>query len=299
MEEVQTRFREGVLSHLEQLEALSRNLAVKQDGTRRQHDALEKMRDTIYRLRNQRDELKTKVKLQKAELHALTAQEDVSQGVVHTADHTQQALLEMRLEEVKAMLKVYWLTGISGKLTKKGVCICISTAFEGTYLDSYYLDVVLHPNLRIGHNSVPVFIPLEQIARTHLQEDLKRFLFVLFEHLNAYAGRKYQADQLQVLPEAIISGSPQRNSLCTVLTFQYDFKLEGCAFRFRAKLLYGDVTRCLPTEAIITCKESESFLQEKISAHSILFRQKPLHKALEFCRSEGETLNQTSASVAE
>lgn len=88
--------------------------------------------------------------------------------------------------------------GISGKLTKRGVCFCISTAYEGTYLHSYYLDVLTKPEVQIQRHSVPTFIPLEQIARRHLQTDIRRFLAVLSDHLNAYAGRRYQADQLQV-----------------------------------------------------------------------------------------------------
>lgn len=88
--------------------------------------------------------------------------------------------------------------GISGKLTKRGVCFSISTAYEGTYLDSYYLDLLTKPAVRIHRHSVPIFIPLEQISKRYLQTDIRRFLSVLSDHLNAYAGRKYQADQLQV-----------------------------------------------------------------------------------------------------
>lgn len=78
------------------------------------------------------------------------------------------------------------------------MCFCITTAFEGTYLQSYYLDVLTRPEVRIQCHSVPIFIPLEQIARKHLQTDMRRFLVVLFDHLNAYDGRRYQVDQLQV-----------------------------------------------------------------------------------------------------
>lgn len=76
--------------------------------------------------------------------------------------------------------------------------MCISTAFEGNLLDSYFVDLVIEKPLRIHHHSVPVVIPLEKIAAAHLQTDVQRFLFRLWEYLNAYAGRKYQADQLEV-----------------------------------------------------------------------------------------------------
>lgn len=93
--------------------------------------------------------------------------------------------------------------GFSGKLSKQGVCFCISTAYEGTYLDSYYLDLLTEPQVRIHRHSIPIFIPLEQIAKKYLQTDIRRFLSVLSDHLNAYVGRRYQADQLQV-PVAVM-----------------------------------------------------------------------------------------------
>lgn len=88
--------------------------------------------------------------------------------------------------------------GISGKLTSRGVCVCISTAFEGNLLDSYFVDLVMEKPLWIHHHSVPVFIPLEEISAKYLQTNTRHFLFVLWEYLNAYSGRKYQADRLQV-----------------------------------------------------------------------------------------------------
>jgi centromere protein O len=61
------------------------------------------------------------------------------------------------------------------------------------------VDLVIEKPLWIHHHSIPAFIPLERIAAEHLQTDVQRFLFSLCEHLNAYSGRKYQADRLQVL----------------------------------------------------------------------------------------------------
>lgn len=81
---------------------------------------------------------------------------------------------------------------------------CISTAYEGTYLDSYYVDLLTKSEVQIYRHSVPAFIPLERIAKQYLQTDIRRFLSVLSDHLNAYVGRRYQADQLQVSVAAAI-----------------------------------------------------------------------------------------------
>uniref|UniRef100_A0A8C5PFV8 Centromere protein O n=1 Tax=Leptobrachium leishanense TaxID=445787 RepID=A0A8C5PFV8_9ANUR len=188
--------------------------------------------------------------------------------------------------------------GISGKLTRRGACICISTAFEGKYLDSYYLDLVLGSNPRIERHSIPAFIPLDQIANTHLQADLKKFLVLLFQHLNAYAGRKYQAEQLQALPLIATPGTLQKNSLYTLLTFEYNLDVEGADVCFCAKVLYGDLTRVLPTEVHITCKDPAQSLTDTISSHSKLFYKKPLHQALDYLKSANETLVHTSASLS-
>lgn len=89
-------------------------------------------------------------------------------------------------------------SGLSGKLTSRGVCVSISTAFEGNLLDSYFVDIVIQKPLWIHHHSIPVFIPLEEISAKYLQTNIQHFLFSLSEYLNAYSGRKYQADRLQV-----------------------------------------------------------------------------------------------------
>lgn len=78
------------------------------------------------------------------------------------------------------------------------MCFCLSTAYEGTYLGSYHLDLLIKPQVQIHRHSVPIFIPLEHIAKQYLQTDIRRFLVVLSDHLNAYTARRYQAEQLQV-----------------------------------------------------------------------------------------------------
>ncbi|OCT81448.1 centromere protein O [Xenopus laevis] len=297
MEEAQNLFREGVLSHLEQLETLSHNLAVKQERQRQERNSLKENRELVLELRKKRDELKAKIEQHKAEIQAFSGQAEAAEDHGNVAGSSQQALLEMRLEELKGKLEMYWLTGISGKRTKKGVCVRLSTAFEGAYLDSYHLDIVLKPSVRIASHSVPPFIPLEQFTQQHLQTDLKKFLSVLFGHLNAYAGRKYQFQQLQTFPGSFVSDARQGNSLHTILTFEYNLKLEKETFCLRAKLIYGGATSSLPTEAVITCEDNRPSVQEKISSHSSLFCHNPLHKALDFISSEEQTLNRTSASL--
>ncbi|NXT79079.1 CENPO protein, partial [Zapornia atra] len=181
----------GVFSHLEMLEAQAHEAAVKEEEKKQQEEKLARLKARVQELRLQRDELQAKVDLQQKGQH--------EKGAVLSdpAQPSAQAALEWKIRSVQAMLQMFYLTGISGKLTKKGVCFCISTAFEGTYLDSYYLELLMKPEVRIHHHSIPTFIPLEQITKKYLETDIRRFLAVLSDHLNAYVGRRYQAEQLQ------------------------------------------------------------------------------------------------------
>ncbi|KGL81660.1 Centromere protein O, partial [Tinamus guttatus] len=201
-----------------------------------------------------------------------------------------QAILERKMRSVQDLLQLFYLTGLSGKQTKHGVCFCISTAFEGTYLDSFHLDLATKPRVQIRRHSVPVFIPLEQLARKHLQTDIRRFLSALSDHLNAYVGRRYQADQLQERFSGHLEGTLQRNSLCNVLVFRYNTSGQEETFPFSARLLYGDPCRSLPTEAVVSCAPgAAASLAERTAAHSDAFRRLPLHRALEVLSSPRES----------
>ncbi|NXX43774.1 CENPO protein, partial [Tricholaema leucomelas] len=266
----------GVFTHLEKLEAQAHEAGRRQEERQQQEEKLASLKERVEELRMQRDELRAKVDLQHKK-------QSGKEGIVSdAAEPSAGAVLEWKIRSIKGMLQIFYLTGISGKLTKRGVCFSISTAYEGTYLGSYYLDLLTKPAVRIHRHSLPIFIPLEQISRRYLQTDIRRFLSVLSDHLNAYAGRKYQADQLQEHFSDQLEGSLQRNSLCNLLVFNYKMPSEGKTFPFSARLIYRDLCCSLPTEVIVSCtvKAPES-LEETAAAHSELFRHTALHKA--FC----------------
>ncbi|XP_053105271.1 centromere protein O [Hemicordylus capensis] len=274
--------RQGVLSHLENLEAHAHKAGLKQGETREHQENAVRLKMRIQELRCQRDELRAKLNMCRSQLARSKNTTKSGPQTSQATETSKQALLEWKMENVKGLLRVFHLTGLSGKLTKQGACLCISTAFEGTYLDSYYLDLLLQQPVRIQHHSVPAFIPLEQIAQKYLQADIKRFCSVLSDHLNAFAGRKFQADQLQEGFAAFLEGPLQGNSLYNLLEFNYSLEGEGRTFLFTAKLVYGDPVRILPTEATVTCKETDdapAAVSEIAAAHMAFFREKPLHEA--------------------
>lgn len=269
----------GVLSHLENLEDCAHKAGLKQGEIREHQENVARLKERIQELKHQRDELKTKLDV------CRTLPEECKDTTKHgpqTFPDTEirsQVLSEWKIANLKGLLQVFHLTGLTGKLTQYGACLCISTAFEGTYLDSYYLDLILQQPVRIQRHSIPAFIPLEKIAHENLQTDLARFLSLLSDHLNAFAGRKFQADQLLERFGAFLEGPLQGNSLYNTLEFSYS--MEGKkTFPFTAKLTYGDLVCTLPTEVTVTCKDDALASEAEMAAvHLALFREKPLHKA--------------------
>ncbi|NXO75479.1 CENPO protein, partial [Sitta europaea] len=53
------------------------------------------------------------------------------------------------------------------------------------------------PEFRLRRHSIPPFIPLERLSREFLPQKPREFLGILFQHLNAFVGRRQQLRQLQ------------------------------------------------------------------------------------------------------
>ncbi|XP_032072288.1 centromere protein O [Thamnophis elegans] len=299
MGEIAISFSNGTLSHLEKLEASARNVVLKQEKIREHEEKILKMKMKIQDLRSQRDELKTKLNVCQSRS---TSRKDAMKNSLQVSKATttnQEAIFGWKIENAKGLLELFRLTGLSGKLTEKGASFCITTAFEGTYLDSYYLDILIQQPLRIQHHSIPVFIPLEQIAHEHLQKDIKCFLTVLSDHLNAYARRKFQVDQLQERFAVFLEGCMKGNSLYNQLEFNYRITEDG-SFPFTAKIIYGNATNALPTKVIVVCKAKDApkSVGEMAAAHLPLFYEKPLQEVFISITASDDNLNQSIAAAS-
>ncbi|NXF79886.1 CENPO protein, partial [Sclerurus mexicanus] len=264
----------GVFAQLEKLEARAHREAVEQEQREQREEKLALLESRARELRLRRDELRAK----------LEQLENGGAGKAGTAaaHPGARAVLEGRIRRLKALLQLSHLTGISGKLSKRAVCLTLSTAYERSHLDSFHLELLLHPELRIQRHSIPPFIPLERISRRFLHSDLRRFLAVLSEHLNGYAGRRFQVEQLQERFSDRIKGTPHRNSLCNLLIFHYSPAGNSPTFPLRARLLYRDPCRSLPTEVLVSCSpDAPASLAATAADHSELFRRLALHRAFQ------------------
>ncbi|XP_032722855.1 centromere protein O [Lontra canadensis] len=287
--------RGGVLAHLERLEIQVNRSRKNSEDLQRAQAVEGALRTKIHKLRCLRDELRAEAKQRQARVKASAANVEPDQ----TLEISEQEVAERRRENVKAILRAYRFTGLSGKLTSRGVCVCISTAFEGNLLDSYFVDLVIQKPLRIHHHSIPVFIPLEEISAKYLQTNIQHFLFCLCEYLNAYAGRKYQADRLQSDFAAFLAGPLQRNSLCNLLSFTYKVEPRGQSVPFCARLLYKDLTTTLPTDVTVTYQGTDALSpswEEQRASHENLFFSKPLHQVFTSFARKGEKLDMSLVS---
>ncbi|XP_032353035.1 centromere protein O [Camelus ferus] len=285
----------GVLAHLERLEIQLSKSHKKLEEPQREQAVESALGTKIHKLRLLRDKLSAEVKQRQARVKVSAANVEPDQ----TLEISEQEILERKQENVKAILQAYRFTGISGKLTSRGVCVCISTAFEGNLLDSYFVDLVIQKPLRIHHHSIPVFIPLEEIAAKYLQTNIQHFLFILCEYLNAYSGRKYQADRLQSDFAACLAGPLQRNSLCNLLSFTYKVEPKDQSFPFCARLLYKDLTTALPTDVTVTYRGTDASAttwEEQRAAHEHMFFTKPLHQVFTSFARKGEKLDMSLVS---
>lgn len=106
----------------------------------------------------------------------------------------------------------------------KGVCVSLATAYEGTYLETYNLEIDLKPTLRISRHNIPPFIPLSNIAeQSHMQTDIKAFLNTLSQHLNAFSSRKQQLKLVKVPNFCFFSPPVDRClSVAVVMSVKYE-----------------------------------------------------------------------------
>ncbi|NWT87391.1 CENPO protein, partial [Lanius ludovicianus] len=261
----------GVLAHLEMLEFRAHREAVEQEEKERWEEKSAFLKAKIRELRLQRDQLRHKLELlEKVQLGKEGIPSDL-------ALPDPREVLEWKIRNLRELLQVFQLTGISGKLSKNSISFSFHTAFEGSFLDSFHLELLLRPDFRefrIQRHSIPPFIPLEQLSRKFLPSDLRGFLDVLFQHLNAFVGRRHQLEQFQEQFSKWIQGIPHGNSLCNLLSFQYGIPGKSGSGAFRARLLYADPCRSLPTEVTVSGPAPAS-------AHAELFRRLALPRAFE------------------
>ncbi|XP_060687165.1 centromere protein O isoform X2 [Hemiscyllium ocellatum] len=291
----------GVLEHLKTLEKCAKKLASEQLEAQHRAQVLEQEKTLLERLRSKRDALRTRVTAQSAGslLDILTETRTVSVPLLDKVD-VSSMLLKGRVKTLQDILDAYSLAGVSVKVREPSstFSFCISTAYEGIYLDSYYLDIhTKHPRKIIQHN-IPAFIPLEQTARMYLQNDLGQFVDVLRDALNAYASRRYQVEQLQVHHHTSLTGQVQKNAAYNLLKFQCPIQCGDMHHDVQVKLVYEDLACYLPTEVTLTCTEDSESMRTKLESYQQLFQNMELHRVFNSLKMQQEAVVSSSCLSA-
>uniref|UniRef100_A0A8C3TWU0 Centromere protein O n=1 Tax=Catharus ustulatus TaxID=91951 RepID=A0A8C3TWU0_CATUS len=227
------------------------------------------LKSRIQELRQRRDALREKVRQAVSELGNL--------GIASEPDPRE--VLEWKIQKCRELLRLFRLTGISGKLSPHGISLSLHTSFEGSLLDSFHLELQERGDsgrFWLCRHSVPPFIPLERLARELLPRNPRQFLGILCRHLNTFVGRREQLRKLQEeFPDSVQVLS--QNSLCNFLSFRYRIPAEssGEFQEFRAQLRYRDPTGTRPDDVTAVTGDGVA-----VPEHSELLRRLPLHRAL-------------------
>ncbi|XP_032880975.1 centromere protein O [Amblyraja radiata] len=281
----------GVLERLRQLEGSVEQGVAEQERAERSHGRLQQLQATVRQLRAARDRLRSAVSTGAAgDMQELLVQ--LGSGSVRRPGQEElaAAVLREKLAPLQGFAQVYRLTGISSELRDSStMSVCIHTAYDGTYLDSYQLDMRLQQPRKLLRHNLPACIPLQQSAGELLQRDLPAFLEAVHGMLNAYVSRRYQLQQMQEHYDW--TSQIRKNTAYNLLRFHYSVEDGETDKDIRVKLVYEDLNSCLPTGVTITCTgAAEEGLQEKLERHRQLLLSQHLHRALESIKDQDTLL---------
>ncbi|KAM7403492.1 hypothetical protein PAMA_004108 [Pampus argenteus] len=272
----------GVLGHLSLLEVQARSLKTQ---PQQQQSRVKELKVKVEELITQRDQLRAEIqthqtlqKLRTSMDKQCTDEEDEEMN--EDSENSQFLRLMARHTQLKDLLHAHHLIGgydIIKTRQGKGVCVSLATAYEGTYLDMFNLEIDLKPTLRICRHNIPPFIPLNSIAeQSNMQTDIRAFLDTLSQHLNAFAGRKHQLKLVKELHKSV--EVMESNVLCSVLVLMFTLPREKTAVL--CMLDYTDHTRCLPTRVSFESEDKKLPESPQWKKNYNLLMETPVHKAL-------------------
>ncbi|XP_074548393.1 centromere protein O [Halichoeres trimaculatus] len=278
----------GVLSHLSLLEVKARSRKTRHQ----QPSQIKELKAKVEALRIQRNQLRAQIEthknLQKLRISMDTQcrngeeEEKVEEEEMDQDSENSQLLrLMARHTQLKDLLAAHHIIG-GYNITKashgKGVCVSLTTAYEGIYLETYNMELNLRPKIRITRHNIPPFIPLNSLVEQgNMQMDVGDFLDSLSKHLNGFAGRKQQLKLVKELHKSV--EVLESNVLCSILVLLLIVPKKKTAVL--CTLTYTDHTRCLPTQVKFLC-EADTELPDSPAwkKNCSLLMETPVHQAL-------------------
>lgn len=273
----------GVLNHLSLLEAQVRSRRTHPE----QPSRVKELKAKVEELKRQRDRLKAEIevnqRLQKLRM-SMENNEEEDNEMDDDSENAQLLRLMARHTQLKDLLLAHHLLGGYDviKTQDKDLCFSLATAYQGTYLDTYNIVIVMNPTLVIKRHNIPPFIPLDNLAKeTNMQTNIRAFLDTLSLHLNAFAGRKHQLKLLRERHKSV--EVLESNALCSLLVLMVKVSKDKSSLLFL--LDYCDHTKCLPTRVNVQCEETDLSDSPQWQKNSSLLMETPVHEALQIMRN--------------
>nr|XP_020463650.1 centromere protein O isoform X2 [Monopterus albus] len=278
----------GVLNQLSVLEVRARS----RNTQPQQQCCVKELRAKAEALKIQRDQLEAEAQIHKV-LHKLRMSmekqcpHEEEEAMDEESENTQLLQLMARHTQLKDLLYAHHVIGgydVIKTPQSKGVCMSLTTAYEGIYLDTYNLEIDLKHKLTITRHNIPPFIPLKDLAKqSNMQTNIRAFLDTLSLHLNAFTGRKQQLKFVKEQHQSITV--MESNVLCSRLVLMFTVPRGKNAVLCR--LDYTDHTRCLPTGVQFVCEDEELLDSPEWKKNCSLLKETPVHKALTTMKKNG------------
>ncbi|XP_068436797.1 centromere protein O [Clinocottus analis] len=282
----------GVLSHLSLLEAKARSRKTQPQESSRVQELKAKAEALLRQRQQLRAEMETHQHLKKlrASMDKKCTQEEEEEGMDEDSENLNLLRLMARHTQLKDLLHAYDVIGgynVVKTRQGKGVCVSITTSYEGVYLETYNLEMDLKPTVRISRHNVPPFIPLNHLVQqSNMQAEIRTLLDPLSQHLNAFAGRKQQLKLVKELHKSV--DVLESNVLCSLLVLMFTEPREKTTVL--CSLDYSDGTRCLPTRVHFESDDKELPDSPEWKKFHSLLMETPVHKALITMRKMGKIL---------
>ncbi|CAH1247836.1 CENPO [Branchiostoma lanceolatum] len=237
-------------------------------------DAATEMETIIQNLQEKKKQLKQKLctgpkqvfgSLENKKLRRFKVKTEADRACVRRAtDYIKQR----KTEELK---KAYSFAGISmARVSESCVSVTWGTFYSGQYRETYQAHINVSDSLKINQHTLPIFLPLEELSSAHLNSDLKRFLWAVGDHLNAYVSRREQLAQAKTahpdLLQTEVEASAGFDLLKLTLTAQRQ--------QFNTTLVYKGGLNTRPTTVEIqaddlSTEETTSKIQEAFLTKSL------------------------------
>jgi len=130
--------------------------------------------------------------------------------------------------------------------------IRLETFFGGKYQETYYVFLSYdkqNSKICIYRHTIPIFVPLHTIVDKYLNKNIRRFIDVLADYLNAYVDRRGQILQFQNDIEDVTTKSNEAFDFCHIT-----YELEGRSHVF---ILNYELDKSLPTKVVVKATEND------------------------------------------